>query len=208
MITEEVDIIIAPVRWDDTLQPRVNPPSATEWEKWLPTFRVRVAEWHSNLTKEGQLFVLVDSWMMHHVRLELEQSFGEGTVLNEIIWVERAGKAQSDRWNQQYQAVFWVVKTPKKFTFNFDDMERIPYMAPGLVSKEKAARGKTPTDVWWHSRIPQEEFPEHTPPPLFWQRLLRVHTGKNARVRALDECTRAVELAMESEPLSGRFALI
>lgn len=26
-------------------------------------------------------------------------------------------------------------------------------MAPGLVSPEKAARGKTPTDTWWHTIV-------------------------------------------------------
>lgn len=26
-------------------------------------------------------------------------------------------------------------------------------MAPGLVGAEKAARGKTPTDVWWHTIV-------------------------------------------------------
>ena len=27
-------------------------------------------------------------------------------------------------------------------------------MAPGLVTAEKAARGKLPTDVWWHTIVP------------------------------------------------------
>jgi site-specific DNA-methyltransferase (adenine-specific) len=27
-------------------------------------------------------------------------------------------------------------------------------MAPGLVGAEKAARGKLPTDVWWHTIVP------------------------------------------------------
>ena len=27
-------------------------------------------------------------------------------------------------------------------------------MAPGLVGPEKAARGKLPTDVWWHTIVP------------------------------------------------------
>ncbi len=27
-------------------------------------------------------------------------------------------------------------------------------MAPGLVGPEKAARGKTPTDTWWHTIVP------------------------------------------------------
>ena len=208
MTTDPIDIIIAPVRWDASSHPRDCAPSSEDWQEWLPEFRDRLMAWHSSLAETGQLFVLVDSWMMHHVRLELEHRFGANSVLNEIIWVEHTGRALEDRWAQQYQALFWVAKTPKKVHFNFENMERIPYMAPGLVSKEKAARGKTPTDVWWHSRIPQGETPQHTPPPAFWQRLLRVHAGENARLRALGECTAAVQIAMENEPLSGRFTLI
>ena len=207
MITNPIDIIITPVRWDATSKPRTCAPSSMEWQEWLPEFRNHLLAWHSSLTETGQLFVLVDSWMMHHVRLELEHTFGGDSVLNELIWVEHAGKACEDRWDQQYQALFWVAKNAREFTFNFEDMERIPYMAPGLVSKEKAARGKTPTDVWWHSRISQEDYPQHTPPPAFWQRLLQVHAGKNARVRALGECETAVQQAMKTESLPGRFIL-
>ena len=35
-----------------------------------------------------------------------------------------------------------------------DQIDRIPYMAPGLVGPEKAARGKLPTDVWWMTIVP------------------------------------------------------
>jgi len=35
-----------------------------------------------------------------------------------------------------------------------DEIERIPYMAPGLVGPEKAALGKLPTDTWWHTIVP------------------------------------------------------
>ena len=37
-----------------------------------------------------------------------------------------------------------------------DAVDRIPYLAPGLVGPEKAARGKLPTDVWWHTIVPAD----------------------------------------------------
>ena len=35
-----------------------------------------------------------------------------------------------------------------------DAVDRIPYMAPSLVGPEKTARGKFPTDTWWHTIVP------------------------------------------------------
>jgi len=45
------------------------------------------------------------------------------------------------------------VKDPNKYTFNYGDVETIPYMAPGLVGPEKAAKGKGVTDAWWMSIV-------------------------------------------------------
>ena len=44
-------------------------------------------------------------------------------------------------------------RNPKDYFFDQEAIERIPYMAPGLVSAEKASRGKLPTDVWWHTIV-------------------------------------------------------
>src|SRR5690606_17829077 len=45
------------------------------------------------------------------------------------------------------------VKDPRRYFFDSDAVDREPYMAPGLVTPEKAARGKLPTDVWWHTIV-------------------------------------------------------
>ncbi len=46
------------------------------------------------------------------------------------------------------------VKDPNAYYFDAAAVDREPYMAPGLVTAEKAARGKLPTDVWWHTIVP------------------------------------------------------
>jgi site-specific DNA-methyltransferase (adenine-specific) len=53
-------------------------------------------------------------------------------------------------------------------------------MAPGLVGPEKAARGKTPTDVWWHTIVPTNG-PERTGYPTqkplgVLTRIVKVHS--------------------------------
>ena len=61
-----------------------------------------------------------------------------------------------------------------------DAIDRIPYMAPGLVGPEKAARGKTPTDSWWHTIVSptgKERTGYPTQKPLgILERIVRVHS--------------------------------
>ncbi|MEM7230357.1 MAG: site-specific DNA-methyltransferase, partial [Planctomycetota bacterium] len=53
---------------------------------------------------------------------------------------------------------------------------------PGLVTAEKAARGKTPTDVWWHTIVPTngpEKTGYPTQKPLgVLRRIVNVHSQK------------------------------
>ena len=73
--------------------------------------------------------------------------------MNEIVWAYDYGARSKRKWPAKHDTIFWYAKDPRAYTFNFDEMDRIPYMAPGLVGKKKAARGKTPTDVWWHTIV-------------------------------------------------------
>jgi site-specific DNA-methyltransferase (adenine-specific) len=45
------------------------------------------------------------------------------------------------------------VKTPGDYYFDALAVDREPYMAPGLVTPEKVALGKLPTDTWWHTIV-------------------------------------------------------
>ena len=90
------------------------------------------------------------------------------------------------KWSAKHDNLLWYAKDPKRYTFHFEEMDRIPYMAPGLVGKEKAARGKTPTDVWWHTIVPtngKERTGYPTQKPLgILNRILKVHTSPGDRV--------------------------
>ncbi|MEP7357106.1 MAG: site-specific DNA-methyltransferase, partial [Anaerolineales bacterium] len=78
---------------------------------------------------------------------------GRASFLNEIIWAYDYGARARKKWPAKHDTILVYVKDPEHYVFNYQDLDRIPYMAPGLVGPEKAARGKTPTDVWWHTIV-------------------------------------------------------
>lgn len=140
----------------------------------------RVEESLRCLTDDGSLFVHVDCREVHYVKVALDHLLGRGCFMNEIVWAYDFGGRAKRRWSAKHDSLLWYVLDPKQYVFDFDAMDRIPYMAPGLVGKEKAARGKTPTDVWWHTIVPtngKEKTGYPTQKPLgVLERIIKVHT--------------------------------
>ena len=101
--------------------------------------------------------------------------------MNEIIWAYDYGARSKKKWPTKHDTILWYAKDPKNYTFNFAAMDRIPYMAPNLVGPEKAKRGKTPTDVWWHTIVPtnsKEKTGYPTQKPLgILTRIVKVHSN-------------------------------
>ncbi len=83
----------------------------------------------------------------------LDEIFGRANFIGEIIWAYDFGGRPKNRWPAKHDTIFFYAKDANNYTFNRDDIDRIPYMAPGLVGKEKAEKGKLPTDVWWHTIV-------------------------------------------------------
>lgn len=106
------------------------------------------------LRPDGTLYFHIDYREAHYCKLALDQIFGRDCFLNEIIWAYDYGGRGKDRWPQKHDTILVYVKEKEAHYFNQDQIERIPYMAPGLVSAEKRERGKLPTDVWWHTIVP------------------------------------------------------
>jgi site-specific DNA-methyltransferase (adenine-specific) len=106
------------------------------------------------LTATGTLYVHIDYREAHYVKIALDRIFGRDAFLNELIWAYDFGGRARDRWPAKHDTILVYVRTPGVHFFDQDAVERIPYLAPGLVGPEKAARGKLPTDVWWHTIVP------------------------------------------------------
>jgi site-specific DNA-methyltransferase (adenine-specific) len=132
------------------------------------------------LTPDGSLFVHLDYREVHHIKVALDRLLGRGCFQNEIIWAYDYGGRPRDRWPAKHDTILWYTMNPDGYVFNYDEIDRIPYMAPALVSPEKAERGKTPTDVWWHTIVAtggHEKTGYPTQKPLgIMNRLIKVHS--------------------------------
>ncbi len=132
------------------------------------------------LTPDGSLFVHLDSREVHYIKVALDRLLGRAHFMNESIWAYDYGGRPKNRWPSKHDTILWYAMNPEDYVFNFDEMDRIPYMAPGLVTPEKAERGKTPTDVWWHTIVPttgREKTGYPTQKPLgILNRVIKVHS--------------------------------
>lgn len=140
---------------------------------------------HKLLKPTGTMIVQCDWHEAHHIRTWMDTCFGSECFLNEIIWAYDYGARSKKKWSTKHDNIFIYVKDPNNYTFNYDAIERIPYMAPGLVGEEKAAKGKTLTDVWWHTIVPtngKERVGYPTQKPLgIIRRFVEVHSNPGDR---------------------------
>jgi site-specific DNA-methyltransferase (adenine-specific) len=122
-------------------------------DRHLAALAARVREVHRVLAPHGSLYLHVDWRTVHHVRLLLDEVFGPERFLNELVWAYDYGGRAADRWPRKHDTILWYAKG-ERWMFDREAIDRIPYLAPGLVGPEKAARGKLPTDVWWMTIVP------------------------------------------------------
>lgn len=123
------------------------------FDDYLGFLEPRLTEAYRVLKDNGSLYFHIDYREVHYCKILLDDIFGRDSFLNEIIWAYDFGGRSKTRWPAKHDNILYYVKDPKHYTFNREEVDRIPYMAPGLVGKEKAARGKFPTDTWWHTIV-------------------------------------------------------
>jgi site-specific DNA-methyltransferase (adenine-specific) len=124
------------------------------FDDYLAFLEPRLLETRRLLAREGTLYFHIDYREAHHCKLLLDEIFGRECFLNEIIWAYDYGARSRRRWPAKHDTILVYVKDPSAYHFDCEAVDREPYMAPGLVTAEKAARGKLPTDVWWHTIVP------------------------------------------------------
>ncbi|GAA3758320.1 hypothetical protein GCM10022240_08830 [Microbacterium kribbense] len=113
------------------------------------------------LASDGTLYLHLDFREAHYAKVLMDALFGRDHFLNELIWAYDYGAKARRRWPTKHETILVYVKDPQRYWFDSSAVDREPYMAPGLVTPEKAARGKLPTDVWWHTIVPTSG-PERT----------------------------------------------
>jgi site-specific DNA-methyltransferase (adenine-specific) len=132
------------------------------------------------MTATASLFVHLDAREVHYVKVALDRLLGRHRFMNEIVWAYDYGGRPKNRWPAKHDTILWYALDPDRAVFDREACDRIPYMAPDLVGPEKAARGKTPTDVWWHTIVPtsgKEKTGYPTQKPLgILSRIVKVHS--------------------------------
>lgn len=156
------------------------------FDDYLAFLEPRLVEAHRVLAPDGSFFLHLDYREVHYAKVLLDSIFGRDSFMNEIIWAYDYGARATRKWSAKHDNILWYAKDPEHYTFRFEDIDRIPYMAPGLVTPEKAERGKTPTDTWWHTIVSptgKEKTGYPTQKPLgILNRLVAVHSRPGDRL--------------------------
>ncbi len=159
---------------------------ADVYDDFLGFLEPRFLEARRLLTPTGSFFLHIDYREVHYCKVLLDAIFGRTSFINEIVWAYDFGGRATTRWSPKHDTILWYANNPAQYTFRYDDIDRIPYMAPALVGPEKAARGKTPTDTWWNTIVSpsgKEKTGYPTQKPLaIINRIIRVHSNPGDRV--------------------------
>jgi site-specific DNA-methyltransferase (adenine-specific) len=126
---------------------------ADTFDDYLAFLEPRIVEARRVLKRTGSFYFHIDYREAHYCKVLIDGIFGRECFLNEIIWAYDYGARTTKKWPAKHDTIFFYARDARAYLFNKDEIDRIPYMAPGLVGPEKAARGKLPTDTWWHTIV-------------------------------------------------------
>lgn len=181
-----------------------------KFDNFLNFIKPRLEESYRILQDNGSLFFHIDYREVHYCKILLDNIFGRENFMNEIIWAYDYGAKSKKRWSTKHDNILWYVKNNNDYIFNYEDIDRIPYMAPSLVNKEKAERGKVPTDCWWHTIVPTNSkektgYPTQKPCGIL-RRIIKVHSNENDII--LDYFAGSGTTGIVANELNRKFILI
>jgi site-specific DNA-methyltransferase (adenine-specific) len=170
----------------------------------------RLAAVRDALAPHGTLYVHLDQREVHYVKVELDRLFGRDCFLNELIWAYDYGGKPKRRWPPKHDTILVYVRDSADYHFDDAEVEREPYMAPGLVGPEKAARGKRPTSVWWHTIVPTMSAEKTGYPTQKPEGIVRRMVAASSRPGGwcLDPFAGSGTLGAVARALNRRFVLI
>ncbi|MDQ4019427.1 MAG: site-specific DNA-methyltransferase [Actinomycetota bacterium] len=181
-----------------------------DFDNYLGFLEPRLREIRRVLADTGTLYFHIDYREAHYCKLLLDELFGRESFLNEIVWAYDYGARPRRRWPAKHDTILVYVKDPERYHFDAEAVEREPYMAPGLVTAEKAARGKLPTDVWWHTIVSptgreKTGYPTQKPEPIVRR---MVQASSRPGDWCLDPFAGSGTLGAVARKLGRRFVLV
>lgn len=180
------------------------------FDDYLAFLQPRLHEAHRILATCGTIYVHLDYREVHYVKVLLDEIFGRECFMNEIIWAYDFGGRSRRRWPAKHDNILVYVKTPGEHVFNAAAIDRVPYLAPGLVGPDKAARGKLPTDTWWQTIVAtngKERTGYPTQKPLAILRRI-IQASSNPGDLVVDFFAGSGTTGVAARELSRRFLLV
>jgi site-specific DNA-methyltransferase (adenine-specific) len=180
------------------------------FEDYLDFLEPRLQEGRRVLAPAGTMYFHIDYREAHYCKLLLDEIFGRECFLNEIIWAYDYGARAKRKWPAKHDTILVYVKNADNYYFDSEQVDREPYMAPGLVTPEKVAKGKLPTDVWWHTIVPtngkeKTGYPTQKPAGILRR---MVHASTSPGDWCLDFFAGSGTLGAVASELDRRFVLI
>jgi len=174
------------VFWGEGVEKRAFRDRFGDAMAYLDWMRPRLHQLYRVLKSNGTFYYHCDWHAGHYVKVLLDGIFGRASFLNEIVWAYDYGARTTKRWAPKHDTILWYARDPKRYTFRGNESDRLPYLAPGLVTPEKRARGKLPTDTWWHTIVSptgKEKTGYPTQKPLaILERIVKVHSKPGDRL--------------------------
>jgi len=182
---------------------------ADSYDDYLGWLRPRLTETRRVLAPHGTFYFHIDPRESHYCKVLLDEVFGRECFLNEVVWAYDYGARSTRRWSPKHDVILVYVRDQRRYHFDTAEVDRLPYMAPSLVTPEKAARGKLPTDVWWHTIVPtnsRERTGYPTQKPLGILRRIVAASSRPGDL-VLDWCAGSGTTGVAAQQLGRRFLL-
>jgi len=180
------------------------------FDDYLGWLRPHLEETRRVLALHGTLYFHIDPRESHYCKVLLDEIFGRDCFRNEVIWAYDYGARSTTRWSPKHDVILVYARNPALCHFDTSEVDRLPYLAPGLVTAEKVARGKLPTDVWWHTIVPtnsRERTGYPTQKPLAIVRRA-IAASSRAGDLVLDWCAGSGTTGAAAHQLGRRFLLV
>jgi site-specific DNA-methyltransferase (adenine-specific) len=180
------------------------------FDDYIGWLRPRLVETRRILAPHGSLYFHIDPRESHYCKVLLDEIFGRECFLNEVVWAYDYGARTKRRWPAKHDVILVYVRDPRLYHFDASEVPREPYMAPRLQTPERAARGKTPTDVWWHTIVPtssRERTGYPTQKPLGILRRIVAASSRPGEL-VVDWCAGSGTTGVAAAELGRRFLLI
>jgi site-specific DNA-methyltransferase (adenine-specific) len=180
------------------------------FDDYIGWLRPHLIETRRILAQHGTLYFHIDPRESHYCKVLLDEIFGRACFLNEVVWAYDYGARTKRRWPAKHDVILVYVKDLREYHFDASDVAREPYMAPKLQTPERAARGKLPTDVWWHTIVPtssRERSGYPTQKPLGILRRIVAASSRPGEL-VVDWCAGSGTTGAAAAELGRRFLLV